>query len=179
MRRTYVGIAAVALGALSACSSHQASGTDGGSSARVATLASAGAGAGPSAPSDSTRPRYRLDMTVDDQEALMVPYDKCLKEHGFTQLDGKLNMDDRQQGKALNSDKAKQLLACEQKYFPLPEWERDPANPRAADFQHAVTACLKARGVKMEGDAFAKDESLPNALELAHECELEAATKIK
>ena len=160
-------IAAVALMALAACDSpapadHQ-----------VASLKSAA----PSVSPESKRPRYRLDMSADDREALMEPYMKCLEKHGYTFLDAKKG-GLAEGGEPGTDQKSQELRACELQYYPLVEWERDPANPRAQDFQRAVTKCLKAKGVKMEGDAFT-DADVAKGMDLTPECEREAAATLK
>jgi hypothetical protein len=162
-------VATIALGALSACGgSPETAGSDG---TKVATLASAGATPTPEA--TSQRPRARLDMTAEEKDALMVPYFKCLEEHGYTFLDAK------KAGLGQGSlDAPAELRACEEQFYPLVEWERDPANPQAADFAEAVKACLQQQGIKFDGEGFA-DNNVTRGLELSPECERKAAASLK
>ncbi|BCJ49014.1 hypothetical protein Asp14428_04890 [Actinoplanes sp. NBRC 14428] len=179
MRRGHWMVAAVALGALSACTS-QASTGNGDSGGKVATLAS-GAPA-PGASPTPERPRYRLDMTPEEKDRLMVPYENCLTRYGHSRVDAKkaefagtdLTRVDPKAGK-----KIRELQDCTARYFPLPEWERDPANPRAADFEHEVTKCLKAKGVTMTGDGAMAGDNVRKSLELTPACEREAAVAVK
>jgi hypothetical protein len=174
MRRGRASLVAIVLIALSACSSPGADDdSGGGSGAKVATLASAAPSA--SASAGSTRPRYRFDMNADDEDALWVPYNRCLKEHGYTRVDAKKEEEAAAHGRPAGSKKARELRECEDKYLPLPEWEKDPANPRAGDFARAVNKCLKGKGIKMEGDSIADSEDVGKALKASGECEREVA----
>lgn len=161
-------VAIVLGGALQACGSPEPTGGGSGTGAKVATLASAVAT--PSAEAESKRPRYRLDMTPDEKEALMVPYYKCLKDHGHTFLDAKkAGLGGAPPEGDSTSKKAQELRACEEGYYPLPEWEFDPANPEAADFKNAVNKCMK----KAAGDD--SGQNAAKLLEAADKCEREVA----
>jgi hypothetical protein len=117
-------------------------------------------------------------MTAEDEEILWAPYNKCLKEHGFTREEAKVAEDAQTAGEPVNGQKATELRECEQKYLPLVEWEKDPANPKAADFQRFVNGCLKAKGIQLDGDKI-PDDSLAKAMDLTPACEREAAAKVK
>ncbi|MEV4704947.1 hypothetical protein [Actinoplanes sp. NPDC049316] len=169
MRGTRALIVVIALTALSACDAAE----DDGSGAKVASLVSAAPSA--SASPGSPRPRYRFDMTAEDEKALWVPYNRCLEEHGYTRVDAKKAEDARARGASGGGKKAAELRECEEKYLPLPEWEKDPANPRAGDFARAVAKCLKAKGIKMEGDEIADSEDVATALDASGDCEREVA----
>ncbi|MFV2103056.1 hypothetical protein [Micromonospora sp. LOL_024] len=162
-------VAAIVVGVLSACGgSPETAGVDG---AKVATLASAGATPVPEA--TPQRPRARLDMTPDEEEALMVPYFKCLKENGFTFLEAKrAGLGDG------SPDAPAELRACEEQFFPLVAWEKDPMNPEAADFEDAVKDCLRQKGIRFDGEGFA-DNDVTRALDLTPECERKAAESLK
>ncbi|MEV4640635.1 hypothetical protein AB0J80_25155 [Actinoplanes sp. NPDC049548] len=125
-----------------ACSS--GSGQDG--DRQVATLASAGSTPAASASAAAAkRPRERLDTTPEEFEAMLVPFNKCVREHG-----AKPKEDWR--GQVPSKSEIQKLeaanKACEPLYYPLPPWEKDPANPEAKDFARDVVACLKGKGVK-------------------------------
>lgn len=176
-------VAAIALTGVSACGS---SGQDAGAP-KVATLVSTGATPAASAASSAgpERPRERIDMTSDERDALMVPYQKCLKDHGISQLKAKLATDGNSGVTAAEADAARY---CEQHYLPLPPWEQDPANPDARDFAVAVVKCLKNKGVKyveVSDDgisiAFGGDQndarSISMGLDLEPVCEREVAAE--
>jgi hypothetical protein len=181
MRGSRTVVAAIAFTALSACTSPATTGKDDSTGAKVATLASAGtgisAGASPSASAGpvSTRPRYRFDMTAADEDALWAPYNKCLKAHGYTRVDAKKAEDAAARGRHVDDKKAAALKECEEKYLPLPEWEKDPANPKASDFARAVNKCLQAKGIKMDGDSIDDSENVAKALDASGDCEREVA----
>ncbi|HEX8869355.1 MAG TPA: hypothetical protein VF821_27080, partial [Lentzea sp.] len=89
------------------------------------------------------RPRERLDMTPEDDEALRAPYDQCLASHG---LDKKGRAaEGRPQPTKEEQDEV--LKACEPK-LPLPPWEKDVNNPEALDFANRVVQCLRDKGVR-------------------------------
>lgn len=173
-------VAAIALTGMSACGS----GDKAGAAPKVATLASTGATPPASASAGPERPRERIDMTADEREALMVPYEKCLKSHGVSQLKAKQAAD----SKSVTGAEAEAARYCDEHYFPLPPWEQDPANPDARDFAVAVVKCLKGKGVKyveVSDDgisiAFGGDQndarSISMGLDLSPECEREVAAK--
>jgi hypothetical protein len=177
MRRALV-VTAIVLAAATGCGK---AGDDAGKDApRVATLASASASpsAGPQ------RPRERIDMTSDERDALQVPYHKCLKSHGLSDLDAKKAEDAGKTG----GPAADAARYCEEHYLPLPPWEQDPANPEARDFAVAVVKCLKSKGVKkVEVDAdgisiaLGGDDNDPRSismgLDLEPQCERQVAAQ--
>jgi len=187
---------AIALTALSACGSSGGAETDVG--ARVASLATPEArpSAGAAAKKvDKERPRERLDTTPEEFEAMLVPFNKCLKKSGFTdQAQGK-QVADRSRDTAKAASKKEETenaayRACEEQYYPLPPWEQDPANPEAREFARAVVKCLKAKGVKYVevsddgiSPAFGGDRndsrSISMGMDLAPECEREVAAAMK
>ncbi|GIF44524.1 hypothetical protein [Actinoplanes xinjiangensis] len=146
-RNAALMFAAVALTALPACGSPEKADEQG--APRVATLQSTAATAPSAAASKKAeRPRERLDMTPEEYEALLEPYNRCMREQGFdVQLERKqaelAPADSAQEEKA---EKASQI--CEPQFLPLPPWEKDPANPEARDFALDVVKCLKREGVK-------------------------------
>jgi hypothetical protein len=170
-------VTAVVLAAVSAC------GKPGADAPQVATLASASpAAASPSA--GPQRPRERIDMTSDERDALQVPYRKCLKSHGLSDLDAKKAEDAAKAG----GPAADAARFCEEHYLPLPPWEQDPANPEARDFAVAVVKCLKSKGVrKVEVDpdgisiALGGDDNDPRSismgLDLEPACERQVAAQ--
>jgi hypothetical protein len=179
-------VAAMAFTALAGCGSPAKS--EAGAGVKVATLTSpaAGASASASAAAGPQRPRERLDMTSEEQDALMVGYEKCLKTHGLSVLDAKKSQDAAKTGGVPD----KWTRYCEEHYFPLPPWEQDPANPEARDFAVAVVKCLKGKGVEEaavtddgvsitfggDGD---DSRSISLGLELEPQCEREVAAQKK
>jgi len=150
MRRSHaLAMTAVALTALSACGSSPAKTTTGAGKPEVATLQSAGPSPSVQASAKAQRPRERLDTTSEEFEAMLGPYNKCMAEHGgVTKGKGTGGpvakpATREQEGKF---DAANRI--CEPQYFPLPPWEKDPANPEARDFAVKVVKCLKNKGVK-------------------------------
>lgn len=137
-----------------------------------------------SAPPDG-RPRYRLDMTTAERTAMLVPYEKCMSQHGVPVIrirQGNAPLPSRD-----TVDKANR--ACEH-LVPLPPWEEDAKNPHAADFQLKVVACLRKKGVKyvelskdtssgMVGPALGGEhndqESIDKGMALIPKCEREVA----
>jgi hypothetical protein len=165
--------------ALTACGSPAPTG------AKVATLTSPKAGA--SSAAEPQRPRERLDMTPDEIGALMVPYQKCLKSHGVSDLDAKKGYDAAHSGGA---DVNEWQRYCEAHYFPLPAWEKDPANPEARDFALAVVKCLRGKGVdnvevSADGVSIAAggddndSRSIAEVMDLQPECEREVVAQKK
>lgn len=146
VRRRTAGSLLVALALLvpvQACSSTKSST---GGEQQVATLASAGATPAASASAAANRPRERLDTTPEEFDAMLEPYNKCVREHG-----AKPKQDWRGDHRPTKSEIDKLEAAdriCEPLYFPLPPWEKDPSNPEAKDFARDVVSCLKGKGVK-------------------------------
>jgi hypothetical protein len=191
MRRIrVVVVTAIALTALSACGSSGDAEKGGG--ARVATLTTPEAKASPAAAKKAKAdpPRERLDSTPEEFEAMLVPFNKCLKKNGFKDLDRKIASDQASsEVKPATKKDEKKLAAyraCEEQYYPLPPWEKDPANPEARDFALAVVKCLKQKGVKYVevsedglspsfGGAQNDSRSISMGMELAPECEREVA----
>ncbi|HWS37286.1 MAG TPA: hypothetical protein VN408_31725 [Actinoplanes sp.] len=146
MRSQVLVLATIAMGALSACGSPTADERTA-STPKVATLQSAAPAAATSAASQ--RPRERLDTTPEEFELMLAPYNKCMKELGIEgkeQPGGGLSLRPATASEQAALDKANKV--CEPQYFPLPPWEKDPANPEARDFAVAVVKCLKAEGVE-------------------------------
>ena len=189
---------AIALTALSACGSSGGSsgGTEKDAGAQVASLATPEASPSAAGQKAKTeRPRERLDTTPEEFEAMMVPFNKCLKKSGFKdQLQGKLTADKSHSAARPASKKEESqnaaYRACEEKYYPLPPWEKDPANPEARDFARALVKCLKAKGVKLVevsddgiSPAFGGDRndsrSISKGMDLTPECEREVAAAMK
>lgn len=187
-------VSALALSVLSACGSSDDAGKGDksavGGDPKVATLATGGAT--PSASPRAQRPRERLDTTPEEFEAMLAPYNKCMKEHGAL-----LRSDRRTNGNGPRPATDKEIQAsdeanrvCEPQYFPLPPWERDPANPESRDFAREVVKCLKSKGVKYVevgdngldielGGEKNHSQSISRGLDLMPDCERQAAAKLK
>lgn len=184
MNRNALMVATIALTALTACGSPpEKSGAD----AKVATLTSAGATPAASK-SAAQRPRERIDSTPEELEAMMVPYNKCMKEHDAPTKSSFAHLTPEQaEPVQAKYDAASKL--CEQ-YFPLPPWEKDPANPEQRDFAVDVVKCLKRKGVKYvevdsDGISYAlggdqnDQASISKGMDLIPGCEREVAAKTK
>jgi hypothetical protein len=144
-RRTALIVAAVALIGLTACGSEEKTEAgSAGSKPGVATLQSAAAVPSAAASQKSERPRERLDMTSEEYEALLEPYNKCMREQGFDPVDARK----KAEVAAVGSEAEKANQICEPQFLPLPPWEKDPANPEARDFALDVVKCLRREGVK-------------------------------
>jgi hypothetical protein len=129
------------------------------------------------------RPRERLDTTPEEYEAMLKPYEKCMKEQGAKPKSEWGNK--RPTGADIEKlEKADRV--CGPQYTPLPPWERDPANPKSRDFARAVVKCLKKKGVEyVEVDpdgvsiALGGDQndrkSITKGMDLIPECERESA----
>ncbi|BCY10684.1 hypothetical protein L3i22_057720 [Actinoplanes sp. L3-i22] len=155
----------------------------------VATLASPSAAV--SASAAPQRPRERLDTTPEEFEAMLAPYNNCMAEHGA------LSKSDLAKGAVAkpgsDKDTAKFDEAnriCEPQYFPLPPWEKDPANPESKDFARDVVKCLKSKGVKYvevsdDGISIALGgddndaRSISMGMDLIPGCERATAAKLK
>lgn len=115
---------------------------------RVATLETTGANppSVSSTPPTASRPRERLDMTVDELHELTNAYHRCLTDNGF-----EISTEAKEAAAAgAHPDESKRAAAeaaCLGKK-PLPPWEYDQANPESADFVHAVVQCLRDKGVR-------------------------------
>ncbi|GIE82124.1 hypothetical protein Aph02nite_80740 [Actinoplanes philippinensis] len=145
-RNAALMFAAVALTVLPGCGSAEEPGKpESGAAPRVATLQS-GAASAPSKKAE--RPRERLDMTPEEYEALLEPYNKCMREQGFDPRDSRTKGEVAVPGSDAEKKVEKANQICEPQYLPLPPWEKDPANPEARDFALDVVKCLKREGVK-------------------------------
>ncbi|WP_084556290.1 hypothetical protein [Couchioplanes caeruleus] len=179
-------VAAAAVAGASACSSSEGGAEDG--RAQVATLESAGSTPAASAKPADARPRERLDTTEAELEVMLEPYYKCIREQGATP---KKDMGDKFGDRAPAAELEKLIKAdkvCNPKFYPLPPWEKDPANPESRDFARDVVKCLKGKGVKyVEADESGyalggpnnDSQSISKGMELAPECEREVAAKRK
>jgi hypothetical protein len=176
VRRILTLLTAITLATtLPGCDSSRTTAGDDGNRPQVATLNSSGAT--PSADPEAKRPRYRLDMTAEDEEALMAPYFACLKEHGHTFVDAKkAGLGGAPPVEGIDARKVKEMQACEKQFYPLPAWELDPANPAAADFAHAVDECLRKKGVDLDDDS---TDNVAKVLDAQSECERTVATAQK
>ncbi len=189
MRRSPVWVVtAVALSALVGCGQSD----DAGSTAKVATLASAAPSSVPAAAAPKTeRPRERLDTTPEEFEAMLGPYNKCMKEHGgLVKGEGGGDGGARPATKAEGEKADEANRICEPQFMPLPPWEKDPANPEARDFAREVVKCLKGKGVKyvtvaedgislsLGGDQNDR-RSITMGLDLAPACERTVAARTK
>ena len=175
-------VAAVVVLGGTACSSSSGDGKSQAGQAQVATLQSVGPSSAPS--SAAARPRQRLDETAADYEALIKPYDDCMKRHG-------LNAKGFLPGSGLKQPSAAVAAAAKQEcnpLIPLPAWELDPANPEAKDFARAVVQCLKGKGVKFvevnpDGPGWSfggpqnDQQSISKGMDLSPACEREVAAK--
>jgi hypothetical protein len=92
----------------------------------------------------------------------------------LTRQGAKIQSDAQTRGEPVDSRKTEQLRACEQKYLPLVEWEKHPANPKAADFKRDLNAILKPRNHE-GGDTIADGTEVAEAMEMTAACEREAA----
>ncbi|MBL7255992.1 hypothetical protein [Paractinoplanes lichenicola] len=189
MRRSQaLAVAAIVLTGLAGCGSPGEGEAGNAGGAKVATLQSAAPGPTASASKVPERPRERLDTTQEEFEALLAPYNKCLKDHGVTDL-SKARKLINESGPEADTFRAANKI-CETQYYPLPPWERDPANPEAKDFAVAVVKCLKEKGVEYVevsenglGWAFGGDQndsrSISLGMEKSPECEREVAAAMK
>jgi hypothetical protein len=152
----------------------------------VATLASPTA----TAAAKPERARERLDGTPEEFDALLGPYNKCLKENGaLPKAEWYPNgrMPDKATIVELAAKNEQADRICGPLYYPLPPWEKDPANPQAKDFSRYVVKCLRSKGVKKAGtgsdgvDIDLGDDTgnVRKALELMPECERQAAAELK
>ncbi|BEL02903.1 hypothetical protein Q0Z83_010940 [Actinoplanes sichuanensis] len=145
-RKTALMFAAVALTALPACGSPDTAEAE--DAPRVATLQSATATPSAAAAKKAERPRERLDMTPEEYEVLLEPYNKCMREQGFDPVDARKKAEVAAAGSDLEKKAEKANQICEPQFLPLPPWEKDPANPEARDFALDVVKCLKREGVE-------------------------------
>lgn len=147
MRSHMLVAATIALATVSACGTAEQPETAGGG--KVATLQSATASAAPAASKAAQRPRERLDTTREEFEAMLAPYHKCMRANGagFRKgTSGDAGVKPASPEQEAIAEKANKI--CEPQFYPLPPWERDPANPESRDFAVAVVKCLKGEGVE-------------------------------
>jgi hypothetical protein len=146
--RSAVLLAAAALLTAAGCTSEPAPRD----APEVATLASPDSKPSASASAVPERPRERLDDTAEDWEAMVRPYEKCMAGYGVSpkgiRLEGKTGDGAMEAGVVDEKTYKKADADCRPKYYPLPPWEHDPANPEAKDFVRDVVKCLKGKGVK-------------------------------
>ncbi|MCE7006799.1 hypothetical protein LWC34_28815 [Kibdelosporangium philippinense] len=150
------------------------------------------------------RPRFRIDMTSEEQAALYIPYRKCMVDHGMPEDLGRGRTDGQAGpvlpgagqagGRGSGQMPPKEVQEAAAKacdgLLPLPAWENDVNNPEAFDFARRVVACLRAKGVKyvevskgedtgIVGPAFGgpqnDPESISKGLDLTPKCEREVA----
>jgi hypothetical protein len=146
-----ITIALLAVLSLTACSKSTddgvprvASFTSPGSTSSAPAAAQASAQA--NAEAKAERPRERLDTTPEEYEALLEPYNECVRGQGAKpKSDWTKN---ERPGKAAIDKLVAADRYCGPLFTPLPPWEKDPANPKAKDFAHEVVKCLKNRGVR-------------------------------
>ena len=149
---------------------------------RVASFQSASSGPTTAASARPERPRERLDTTPEEYEAMLEPYNQCMREQGAkpkADWKGRQMTDKSEWRKYEAADKI-----CDDR-TPLPPWERDPANPKSKDFALAVVKCLKGKGVKYvevdeDGSIALGGEqndktSISKGMNLMPECERESA----
>jgi hypothetical protein len=106
----------------------------------VATLASPSTSPAHASPTPE-RPRRRLEDTAADSAALEKPFNDCMAAHGQHGKPGFAEGDD------LPAALKAAQKAC-LRFWPLPPWQQDPANPEAKDFARDVVKCLKGKGVE-------------------------------
>lgn len=181
-KQMLVFTAAIAVTALPACGAEETT-----TGAKVATLQSAAPSAAASAASQ--RPRERLDTTPEEWELMLAPFNKCMREHGIggrEQPGGEMSLKPATAEEEAKYDAANKI--CEPQYYPLPPWEKDPANPEARDFAVAVVKCLKSKGVEYVavdsdgiGIALGGDDNDPKSirlgLEYGAECDRQVAAR--
>jgi hypothetical protein len=131
------------------------------------------------------RPRLRLDMSIEDENALYEVRNRCLAEHGVD----KRKFETEGVPSKQVMDAAEQACASKE---PLPPWEKDAKNPEAADFANRVVQCLRAKGVRYVevfnepnatqvsyafGGPNNDQDSITKGLEFVKTCEREASQK--
>ncbi|MBM2619019.1 hypothetical protein JIG36_26025 [Actinoplanes sp. LDG1-06] len=185
-------VAAIALTALTACGGGGEKTES--SDAKVATLTSTAPEKAAPTSKAAQRPRERLDTTPEEFEALLGPYNKCLKDRGYDPDDAKRKAVSDAGAQAATGPEAEAMdeafRVCEQQFYPLPPWEKDPANPDARDFAVDVVKCLKGKGVKYvevseDGISIAlggdqnDSRSISMGMDLIPDCERSVAAKNK
>ncbi|WP_434445418.1 hypothetical protein [Lentzea sp. E54] len=184
MKKTSV-LAVLALSALAACSAP--SRNDSPEVASISTPSTSAGSTQASAPAED-RPRERLDMTPEDQDALRAPLKKCMGQFGLDDS-GRAIPPGSTQPPQEKVDSA--LKTCGSK-IPLPPWEKDAANPEAVDFANRVVQCLRDKGVRYAevqntpgattvgyalGGPNNDSESITLGLKYVKECEVTASRK--
>lgn len=138
------------LAALAACS------TPGQKPPEIASLNTTNATSTTTAPPAEERPRLRLDMSIEDENALYEVQNRCLAEHGVDKR--KFETEGVPSKQAMDAAQK----ACESKE-PLPPWEKDAKNPEAVDFANRVVQCLRGKGVR-----YVEVVNEPNATEVTY-----------
>jgi hypothetical protein len=115
------------------------SGPASGSSASGGVLGTVSATA--AAASSLARPRLRLDMTSEEEDAVYARHEVCLDQHGA----GKKAFSSSRRPTPEQERAGRE--AC-RAHDPLPPWEYDRANPESQAFVHRVVLCLRAKGVR-------------------------------
>lgn len=103
----------------------------------TSTAAATGAATTAGTPAGAARPRLTLDMTNTQISALYDRYSQCEARNGYSK---QKNVEDQ-------AARTKAENACVGD-DPLPPWQLDASNPKAADFVHAVVQCLRDKGVQ-------------------------------
>lgn len=76
-------------------------------------------------------------MTNDQIDALYEQYNQCMAGNGWSKQ--------KNGGDTVAMAKAENACVSED---PLPPWQIDASNPKAAEFVHAVVQCLRGKGVQ-------------------------------
>ncbi|MFI6517462.1 hypothetical protein ACIBF1_18040 [Spirillospora sp. NPDC050679] len=157
MKRTTIVLAlTAALGvALTGCGGSAGSGGEQ-DKEQVATLTTPSAPAEKrtaAEPDDAGAPRLRLDSTREEVDRLNGPWLACLKAKGVPFVTenggGPGPMGTGQEAAPSQDDRwTPQYRACQSKH-PLPPWEMDDKNPKAADGYHRWVACMNREGLKV------------------------------
>jgi hypothetical protein len=119
-------------------------------------------------------------MTNEQINALYVHYNQCLATNGWNKQ--KNPTDQVAMTKAQNA-----CVSAD----PLPPWQIDASNPKAAEFVHAVVQCLRSKGVQYveaespQGGAYSYSFGGPNndsqsinlGLQYAPVCEKQVAAQ--
>ncbi len=156
MSRMSLGTAlAAAIVTLTGCGS-SAGNPDGAAKAPdVASLTTTASAAAPAA--EEQRPRLRVDMSEEEEQAMWAGWAACLAEHGDTAYADKLA---RREIKDVPEDvRNAARKACVPKE-PLGFWQEDPKNPEAADIKREVDQCIRSKGVNPDAGAGADPDNL-------------------
>ncbi|MGC5028623.1 hypothetical protein [Micromonospora sp. DT229] len=189
---------AVVLVALSACATSPGEQEADENAPQVATLTTPEPERSASTQPKAQRPRERLDTTAEEFQELLGPYHSCLREQGVPERKTAGSPDRPPLAgpgeRVLGPEELEKFEAanriCEPQFYPLPPWEKDPANPEARDFALDVVKCLKGKGVRYvevaeDGIAIAlggdhnDSRSISMGLDLIPECERKVAAESK